>query len=164
MKIIVMSDSHGDLITIEHIAEKEADAYFHCGDSELAGDDPVFKSMYKVRGNCDVDEVFPKEVETTIDDKKIWMVHGHRHNVKSSLMTIFYEAREKAVDFVLFGHSHFYGAEMKDGILFVNPGSTLLPRGGNPATYAIIEWNEKITVTFKDLKDTTIQSVEFAVE
>lgn len=164
MKIIVMSDSHGNYSTIEQVANKEADAYFHCGDSEIDANDPVFQSMYKVRGNCDAGEDFPKEVETSINGKKIWMVHGHNHNVKGSLMTIFYEAQEKDVDIVLFGHSHFYGAEMKDGILFVNPGSTLLPRGGNPATYAEIDLDEKVTVTFKNMNDEIVQTADFELK
>lgn len=159
-----MSDSHGDDTTIEHVAKKEGDAYFHCGDSEIAEDNPIFQKMYKVRGNCDLDEGFSKEVETTIVGKKIWMVHGHRHNVKENLMTIFYEAQEKEANIVLFGHSHLYGAEMKDGILFVNPGSTLLPRGGNPATYAEIDWDEKVTVTFKNMEDEIVQTAEFELK
>lgn len=161
MKIIVMSDSHGDRQTVEQVAEHEADAYFHCGDSELAAEDPVLAKMYQVRGNCDMDVAFPKEVEVTIGHKKIWMIHGHHHDVKNSLMTLFYQAREKEVDIVLFGHSHLYGAEMKEDILFVNPGSTLLPRGGNPATYAEIEWDEQLKVTFKDLDENVVQSVQF---
>lgn len=49
---------------------------------------------------------------------------------------------------------------MKEGILIVNPGSTLLPRG-NPATYAIIDYAEKITVTFKNMEDEVIDQVVF---
>lgn len=163
MKIIVLSDSHGDRMTIEHVAKEAADAYFHCGDSEIAESDPVFQSMFKVRGNCDMDHAFPNEVEATVGTKKVWMVHGHHHNIKSSLMTLFYKANEKEVDIVLFGHSHLYGAEVRDGILFVNPGSVLLPRGGNPATYAVIEWDEEVTVTFKDLDNKVVESATFSI-
>src|SRR5690606_27151392 len=121
MKIIVMSDSHGDKTTIEKVMTQQADVYFHCGDSELAYQDPVFKSMYKVAGNCDADSEYPDEVMTTENGKKIFMVHGHRHDVKDSMMRMYYSAKENDVDIALFGHSHLYGAEMKDGILFVNP-------------------------------------------
>lgn len=164
MKIIVMSDSHGDLTTIEHIMNKTGDAHFHCGDSEIAADDSVFQAAYKVRGNCDMDQNFPQEVEAIVDGKKVWMVHGHEHHVKHSLTTIFYEAREKEVNIVLFGHSHLYGAEMKDGILFVNPGSTLLPRGGNPPTYAEIKWSDDVTVTIKNLDDEVMQTAKFSLK
>lgn len=164
MKIIVMSDSHGDKTTIEKVASQQADAYFHCGDSELSYNDPVFEKMYKVAGNCDLESEYPDEVLTTIDGKKILMVHGHRHDVKSSFMGMYYSAKENEVDIALFGHSHYYGAEMKDGILFVNPGSTMLPRGGNSATYAVIEYGDKISVTFKDLNHETINTAQFQVD
>ncbi len=161
MKIIVMSDSHGDRETIEKITALQADAYFHCGDSELTSTDDLFKEMYVVRGNCDMDSTFPEEVVAELGDQKVLMVHGHRHNVKSSLMSVLYAAQEKSANMVFFGHSHLYGAEIKEGILIVNPGSTLLPRGGNPATYAIIDYAEKITVTFKNMEDEVIDQVEF---
>ena len=49
--------------------------------------------------------------------------------MKQSLMGLYYNAKEMGADIVLFGHSHLYGAEMKDGILFLNPGSTMLADG-----------------------------------
>lgn len=161
MKMIVMSDSHGDRETIEKIVALQADAHFHCGDSELAYTDEIFDEMYRVRGNCDMDAAFPEEVVAEVGAHKVLMVHGHRHNVKNSLMSVLYAAQEKGANIALFGHSHLYGAEIKEGILLVNPGSTLLPRGGNPATYAVIEWNEKVTVTFKNMEDEIIDQVEF---
>ena len=44
MKIVVLSDTHGDANLIEQVYEQEldADAFFHCGDSELAYDDAIF--------------------------------------------------------------------------------------------------------------------------
>lgn len=164
MKIIVMSDNHGDPQTIEYVNGMNGDGHFHCGDSELAYTDPVFQTMFQVRGNCDIDRSFPEEVETKVKGKKIWMVHGHRHQVKSSLMPLYYGAKERAADIVLFGHSHLYGAEMKDGILFVNPGSTNLPRGGNEATFAVIEWADTINVTFKGMNGEIVDRTRFEVK
>lgn len=157
-----MSDSHGDLKTIEQIAALPADAYFHCGDSELTADHEALHKFQIVRGNCDVDQNFPEEVITTVNGLKVMMVHGHLHQVKSSLMRLFYEAKEYGANIALFGHSHLYGAEMKDGVLFVNPGSTMLPRGGKEASYAIIEWADQITVTFKNMYDEVIDQVQFS--
>ena len=59
MKIVVMSDSHGDKETVKAVSALSADATFHCGDSELSFDDPVLHTMHKVRGNCDRDARFP---------------------------------------------------------------------------------------------------------
>ena len=38
MKIVVMSDSHGDTETVKTVSSLSADATFHCGDSELSFD------------------------------------------------------------------------------------------------------------------------------
>ena len=151
MKIIVMSDSHGDEETVKTVSALPADAHFHCGDSELLAENPIFGTMHKVRGNCDFDSRFAKEVLISVGGKLILMVHGHEHDIKKSLMGLYYRAKEKGVDLVLFGHSHLYGAEMKDGILFVNPGSTMQPRGGKRATYAVVEWVESPLVTFRNM-------------
>lgn len=160
MKIIVLSDSHGDKETVKAVSSLPADAHFHCGDSELPYEDELLTTMNRVRGNCDFDSKFPKEVFKSVGGKTILAVHGHEHNIKSSLMELYYRAKEKDADIVLFGHSHLYGAEMKDGILFVNPGSTAQPRGGKDATYAVIEWNEYPTVTFKNMDHQVVNAVE----
>ena len=165
MKIIVMSDSHGDLEMVQAISTLPenliVNALFHCGDSELPFDHPVFGQMVKIRGNCDTDARFPNNVVVKVDEKTIYAVHGHEHNVNQTLMTLHYDAIKKNADIVLFGHTHLYGAYLIDGILFVNPGSTQLPRGGKKATYAIVEWNEKIRITYRNLQHEVIDTQEF---
>lgn len=160
MKIIAMSDSHGDTETVKAVSALSADAIFHCGDSELQFDDPILQTIHTVRGNCDFDDRFPSRLLVDVQGKSILAVHGHEHDVKRSLMGLYYSAKEMDADVVLFGHSHLYGAEMKDGILFLNPGSTRLPRGGKEATYAVIEWDETIRVTFKNMAYETVDSIE----
>lgn len=160
MKIIVMSDSHRNKETVKTVSALHADAIFHCGDSELTVDDPVLQGMHIVRGNCDMDQRFPRSLVVEVGNKRVLIVHGHEHDCKRTLMPLYYAAQEQQADIVLFGHSHLYGAEMKDGILFLNPGSTLLPRGGNEATFAEIEWDETIRITFKNLALETIDEIE----
>ncbi len=155
-----MSDSHGDKETVKAVSALPADAIFHCGDSELSYDDAVLHTMHRVRGNCDRDERFPSSVVVEVQGKKILAVHGHEHDVKRSLMGLYYSAKELDVDIVLFGHSHLYGAEMKEGILFLNPGSTMQPRGGKKATYAVVEWDEMVRVLFKNRRHETVDSTE----
>lgn len=159
MKIIVMSDSHGDVETVSAISALRADALFHCGDSELPFDHTAFGQMIKVRGNCDRDQTFPLKEVVVVGDKKVLMVHGHLHNVNFSLLELFYDAKENDADIVLFGHTHLFGAEMQNDILFVNPGSTLLPRGGKEHTYAVIEWESHLKVTFKNLVHEVVETI-----
>ncbi|MHC8517239.1 metallophosphoesterase [Sporosarcina sp. ITBMC105] len=144
MKIIVMSDSHGDVETVKTVSALPADTIFHCGDSELSLDDPLLHNIHVVRGNCDRDGRFPESLLVEVGDKRIFVLHGHEHDCKRSMLPLYYEALERQADIVLFGHSHLYGAEMKEGILFVNPGSTLLPRGGNEPSFVEIEWDHEV--------------------
>lgn len=160
MKIVVMSDSHGDKETVKAVSTLSADAMFHCGDSELAYDDPVLHTMHRVRGNCDYDASFPASVVVDVQGKKVLAVHGHEHAVKQSLMRLYYSAKELGANIVLFGHSHLYGAEMQDGILFLNPGSTMQPRGGKKATYAVVEWDETVRVAFKNMQHEIVELTE----
>ena len=160
MKIVVMSDSHGDTETVEAVSSLSANATFHCGDSELSFDHPSLHIMHKVRGNCDFDSRFPSSVIVEVEGKRVLAVHGHEHNVKESMMGLYYYAKESRADIVLFGHSHLFGAEMKDGILFLNPGSTMQPRGGKEATYAVVEWGKTLRVTFKSLSHAVVDFLE----
>ncbi|HEY4531876.1 MAG TPA: metallophosphoesterase [Kurthia sp.] len=153
MKIVVLSDTHGDADVIEQVykQEQDADAFFHCGDSELAYDDAHFHDMYRVKGNCDFDRNFVDDLLVPIGDRSIFMTHGHLYNIKMTLTPLDYKAQETGADIVLFGHSHLLGAEQIGDTLFLNPGSLLLPRGGNPKSYATIEWQantDEIKVSF----------------
>ncbi|GKV66400.1 MULTISPECIES: metallophosphoesterase [unclassified Sporosarcina] len=161
MKFIVLSDSHGDTVTVKEISALQADGIFHCGDSELPADHPLLTNLHIVRGNCDRDTRFPASLAVKAGGEKVLIVHGHEHSIKSSLLALSYAAAEQQATIALFGHSHLYGAEMIEGVLFVNPGSTAQPRGGREATYAVIETaNEKYTVGFYDMQHTLIDQTE----
>lgn len=156
MKLLVVSDSHGNKSILKDLKEKYntiVDAMIHCGDSELQADDGVLEDYSTVAGNCDLDARLPEQHVMNVGDSVIFVAHGHRHNIKSTLMNIAYAAREYQADFVFFGHSHLYGAEMVDGTLYLNPGSVLLPRGGNDQSYAlVIKQESDIIVRFYNLQ------------
>jgi putative phosphoesterase len=42
-----------------------------------------------------------------------------------------------AGDVLLFGHTHIYLAEDRDGLFVLNPGSVSLPKGGRTNTYMV---------------------------
>lgn len=141
MKIVVLSDTHGDAAIIPAVIKShpDADYYFHCGDSELTYDAAHIKDCKRVRGNCDHDIRYPLEEVVEVDGKTVFMTHGHLFNVKTTLTPIAMRAEEVGADIVLFGHSHVLGAELVDGTLFLNPGSLKSPRGRNEKSYAVIE-------------------------
>lgn len=168
MKIVVLSDTHGDPNVIEQVykQEQDADAFFHCGDSELAYDDAHFHDMYRVKGNCDFDRNFVDDLLVPIGDRSIFMTHGHLYNIKMTLTPLDYKAQETGADIILFGHSHLLGAEQIGDTLFLNPGSLLLPRGGNPKSYATIEWQantDEIKVSFLSPTNEKISEHYFSI-
>lgn len=132
MKLLVVSDNHGDRTIIEDIVAHyngQVDLMVHCGDSEMATDDPLFKIMPSVQGNNDYGQHFPEMQEREINDVKVLVTHGHLQNVNFTMNNLSLLAQEKQADIVAFGHTHRLAVTEHEGILFVNPGSISLPRG-----------------------------------
>jgi len=141
MRILVISDTHGEMESIDLVRQHvgPVDGVFHCGDSELDSMHTSLQSGYVVGGNCDFDSSFPNEVLIEIDGHTVFMTHGHLYQVKTTMIPLSYRAQEVGAEVVLFGHSHLLGAELVNEILFVNPGSLSLPKGRKEKSYAIIE-------------------------
>jgi len=147
-KVLIVSDSHGltkelDVLRERHLAE--VDLMIHCGDSELPPDHHSISGYLTVMGNCDFGGGYPLETISEVAGRKFFITHGHRYSVKSTLMNLKYKAQEVNADIVCFGHSHVFGAEVIDGILFLNPSSLRLPRERFEKTYIILDLlDEKI--------------------
>ena len=141
MQVLVMSDTHGDSQVIEKVRGfyPNAAAMIHCGDSELAFSHTALAGMQKVRGNCDMESTFPNEAVFDVGNVTFFVTHGHLFNVKSSVLSLSYRAKEVGAQIACFGHSHLLGAEMIDDVLFVNPGSLLKPRGRKEKSFAVIK-------------------------
>ncbi|WLR50122.1 metallophosphoesterase [Bacillus tianshenii] len=155
MKVLIVSDNHGDadiLKVIHERHEEEVDAFIHCGDSELAQDCAEMAPFTGVRGNCDYDDSYPNDVTVPIADVNCYVTHGHLYNVKMSLMNLQYRAEEVGAKIVCYGHSHIAGAEYTNGVLFINPGSIRLPRLRREKTYAILDvkHNEAVVSFYTD--------------
>lgn len=152
MKVLIVSDSHGlttELVRIKDKHEHEVDLMIHCGDSELSAIEPCLDGYLVVHGNCDFEGDFPEEMIKEVGDLRLFITHGHRFSVKSTLLNLSYRAKEKKANIVCFGHSHSLGFEMINNVLFINPGSIRLPRGRLEKTYVILtieksEWNVKV--------------------
>lgn len=150
MQILVMSDTHGDSNVIEKVRSfyPNADAVIHCGDSELPFSHKALAGMKKVRGNCDIDKNFPDEVVFDLANVTAFVTHGHLFNVKTSILSLSYRAKEVDAQIACFGHSHILGAEMIDDVLFLNPGSLLKPRGRKEKSFALV----KVEDTYFEVK------------
>lgn len=155
MKILVVSDSHGDrdvLVELKELYQDKMDRMFHCGDSELEATDEIWDSFVTVKGNMDFDTELKLEQVIDVGNERFFMAHGHFLDVKSTMSPLLKAAKEVHANFAFFGHSHELGVEKRENIILLNPGSILQPRGRyNIKTYAIMDIAEKeVTVTYYD--------------
>lgn len=156
MKIAVISDTHRHLYSINQVTKKiqDTDVAIHLGDN--AEDVEVIERNYKgkiisVRGNCDFGSFTPAERLEEIAGKKIFMTHGHKYDVKNSLLKLKYRAKEVGADIVLFGHTHISTEIYEEGICFINPGSAALPKDSSQSI-AILEITEnKVLVSLRNI-------------
>ena len=141
-KILVVSDSHGNVENMVFAVKKEEpDMIIHLGDcwadsQELKEEFPDIP-MERVPGNCDMSRE-PAEKILIIDGVRVLICHGHTYNVKSSYLSLEMAALEKEVDVALFGHTHRVFYDYHNGIRFLNPGSIGSFAWGAPPSYGIL--------------------------
>lgn len=118
MRLAILSDTHGLLRpqVAEHL--KTADAILHGGDinnQSIVDELRQYAPLYIVRGNNDKAwaEAIPHDLTVTLDGVTFTMVHNKKE-VPADLT---------GVNVVVFGHSHKYVQEEKEGRLWLNPGS-----------------------------------------
>lgn len=152
MKLIVISDTHGERSWIQKALDlhPDADVVVHCGD--FASDLEILKGtqveVVSVTGNVmdlHMDLVPPEDREEerllVYEGIRVLLTHGHRYDVKHTLNKLFYRALEAQAALVLFGHTHVALSLEHQGVSFLNPGSPARPRGGRPG-YGIVEVQE----------------------
>ena len=166
MKLMFASDIHGSAYYCRRMLELYqksnanrlillGDILYHGPRNDLPKDyapkeviamlNPLKDQILAVRGNCDteVDQMvleFPILADYAfllVEGQAIYATHGH----------IFHENHLPPVqdgDVLIHGHTHLLEAkeirtEDRRRIKILNPGSVSIPKGGNPATYGILE-------------------------
>ena len=117
---------------------------------------PLRSRIYAVRGNCDteVDQMvlqFPILADYALlsfNGRTFYATHGHVFN-QDHLPPV------QEGDILIHGHTHVLKAEQVEAegigkITVLNPGSTSIPKEGNPPTYALLEENVFRIFTFQD--------------
>lgn len=143
MKILVLSDSHSSLRFMFRAAEVlKPDAIVHLGDYFEDGmalhQEYPGTPMYQVPGNCDYYRLAPGQAWIRVEQVcgvNLYMTHGHKHDVKTSLYSLLRDARACKVDAVLYGHTHQPDCRQEDGLWILNPGSA----GYGGCTAGVIE-------------------------
>ena len=132
-RIVILSDTHGLLRpeVLDHLAN--ADTIIHGGDintQAIVDTLQGFAPLHIVRGNNDKEwaESLPHSLTFTIEGVRFFVVHNKR-DIPEAL---------SGVDVVVYGHSHKYACEKRDGVLWLNPGSCGRRRFDQEITMAVM--------------------------
>jgi len=129
MRILVLSDSHGDDSALRRavLAQPKAEVVIHLGDGEAefqrARTSFPEKMFLQVRGNCDWGSSLPVTGVFETDGVRVFYTHGHAYGVKSGLYNAVCAAREQGAQVLLYGHTHNAFTDYDDGLHILNPGS-----------------------------------------
>ncbi len=145
MKLLVVSDTHGDVRNLAAVLKRigPVDLAIHCGDG--AGDmervghyGAVIPPYVQVSGNVDPHHGLPKTAVARAEGRTILVSHGDRLVSGDSIQAFVYAAREAEADAYFFGHTHVPCYERAGGVFVLNPGSLSRPRGGYNPTFAVV--------------------------
>ena len=132
-RVIVLSDTHGLLRSevLEYLSQ--ADIIIHGGDintQSIVDKLREYASLYIVRGNNDKvwAEGLPQRLTFTIEGVHFFLVHNKK-DVPSDLSD---------THVVVYGHSHKYACEERNGVLWLNPGSCGRRRFDQEITFAVM--------------------------
>ena|ERR1700730_1194401 len=121
MFVGVISDTHGLLRPEAVTALRGADRIIHAGD---IGDPAILDRLSEiapvtaVRGNVD-----PEPWAKAIPETNVLEVDGVSIYVLHILESLDLKPRSAGMDAVIYGHSHVPKQEIRDGVLYFNPGS-----------------------------------------
>lgn len=150
MKLLVISDTHGNLKYARHAIGRLLDkisGVIHLGD--MAADADALEAECNlpfcvVAGNCDFyfsakgDLRARKIIE--INGAKILLTHGHKEGVKRDYSPLAENAEKNGCKAALCGHTHEPFNKTIGGILVLNPGSAAIPRGrARFPSYAVLD-------------------------
>lgn len=137
-RIAVVSDTHGHLAPALLEGLKDVELILHAGDL----DSPkvlealqVLAPVMAVRGNMDRGawtRGIPDMDLTPVNGTLVYMIHDLTH------MDI--DPESIGVGLVISGHTHRPLVERRGTVIYLNPGSPTLPRGGFPPSLALIHF------------------------
>lgn len=149
MRLIVMSDSHGNVEFVRKVVEiakqENADLTIHLGDEYIDMKQFLSDNVIVIPGVYELeyaDQLVVNRKFVKLGDLRFLMTHtrtSHPNDFDDDIKPEEIVAK-RGVDIVLFGHSHLYYAEVENGVLFVNPGHLKVEdKKGMPPTYAMLD-------------------------
>lgn len=125
------------------------------------GDPQVFPVSYDIgKNNSEArtllkgSVLMPSELIINVNHQNIYLAHGHQHGVDFGYNKFGLEAKLNNCKYAVHGHTHVPTCQQIDDFTFINPGSISRPRGGMPASFAILTVDEKfIDTAFLKIND-----------
>ncbi len=175
MKILILSDTHGELDATREVIHEHSDADLMIDLGDIGFDLKELDGFVIVKGNHDKATKLPREKVIEVMGHRILCTHGDMFEAETieevfamktdkdcDIMQLCMEtlyrhivryAKKKQCDIVCFGHTHIRIHEIRDGVTLVNPGSLLFGMDGNDKSYAIMKLERSsIEVEFYDRK------------
>lgn len=142
-RIGVISDTHGVLRPEALGALEGCERIIHAGD---VGEESILQQLAEVgrveavRGNVDIEpwaNHLPENLVVEVGEAAVYVLHD--------LATLDLDPAAASIDAVIYGHSHRPDVDLRDGVLYLNPGSAGPRRFHLPVTVAVL------TVSGRDL-------------
>ena len=152
MRIIALSDSHGNRDTLRDAVEQAlrigpVDICVHCGDGvrDVDAIEAVLRErnpqarLYAVRGNCDVGALDLPAIELfDAGGVRMFATHGHLYHAKQGYEELLCAAETRGAKAVFFGHTHRPLLEPARGVYLINPGAVCQRLRGNTAYAQVV--------------------------
>jgi putative phosphoesterase len=138
-RVGVISDTHGKIPQSALNRFKGVDLIIHAGD---IGEPEILQALTKiaptvaVRGNMDTGKWardLPEKEIIAIGKTVLYVLHD-LHKFDSN-------PDQPGYRVIINGHTHRALTEENRGVLYLNPGSAVLPKFGDPATIALLQIN-----------------------
>lgn len=139
MKIVFVSDTHGEISLLRKVVLKEFDAsiYFHLGDSECSSEE--IAPFVAVKGNCDSSFFhYPLSRTFTLPSSKKLFLEHHPLSQEECQKLI-----EEGYSYFIHGHTHKREEKEVGPLKIFCPGSLDYPRDGNYGSYLVFLADEK---------------------
>jgi len=153
IKILVLSDSHGDVDAMIRAVERfSPDGVVHLGDHIRDAEQLRARlgniPFYSVPGNCDYGSDAPEVIQFSQGGIRFYATHGHRHGVKFSPLRAVLAAQEAEANILCFGHTHRALYENHSGLHVLNPGAC---SGVNPKCATVTIENGAVCCALHEL-------------
>lgn len=143
MKILLVSDSHGNNEALDQIVKlhPDMDLYLHLGDSQCPPE--MLHPFQTVKGNCDYFSSAPEYFMIMTDVGYLFACH------KPPLQSPEF-FQENNIKIICHGHTHKRRFEKIGNLVYINPGAVSYARDGNDLSYLILNiQSEKVEHAFK---------------